>query len=261
MVSNRRTIALRLTLAACLVALAAFFVFKRPPPETGSDTDQPRYATLGLNLADHGVFSAEAYASSAKPSPSLAWAGPLIAPELALVARIDQETKDALVCIASASPKCDTRLPVLRFVHLVEILVFLASLWWIGFSILRNEWQAWLVAFLGLGFREVFEFSNMVMTEPLYLMTYGLFAGSMVAGYVERKGAAWWALVGALLGLTILTKPALIVILPLVPFFLILERIVRKRALGSRRNNVSVFAAPSHGLGWYVDAAQQKPLP
>ena len=149
---------------------------------------------------------------------------------------------------------------MLRFVHLVEILVFLASLWWIGFSILRDEGQAWLVVFIGLGFREVFAFSNMVMTEPLYLMTYGLFAAATVAGYVERKGAAWWALVGALLGLAILTKPALIVTLPLVPFFLIAARLVRKQPLRPSRSNIFVFAAPSNGLGWYVDVTQQKPI-
>ena len=186
---------MRLTLLACLVGLAAFFVFKRPPPDTG-DVDQPRYATLGLNLADHAVFSSEAYAPNANPTSSLAFAGPAIAAELALAARLDQGTKEALICIASASPHCDTRLPLLRLLHLIEILVFLASLWWIGFSILGEEWQAWLVTFIGLGFRELFEFSNVAASEPLYLMTYGLFAGAMVAGYVEHRGGAWWVACG-----------------------------------------------------------------
>ena len=101
MLSSRRTLVLRLTLAAALVALSAFFVFKRPPPDTGGD--QPRYATLGLNLAEHGVFSAETYASNAKPAPSLAWAGPLVATELALAALIDRGTKETLVCLAAGS--------------------------------------------------------------------------------------------------------------------------------------------------------------
>jgi hypothetical protein len=71
----------------------------------------------------------------------------------------------------------------------------------------------------------------MVLTEPLYLVTYGLFAAAVVVGYVERKGAAWWALVGALLGLAALARPTLMAIVPLLPALLIVEPIVRKEPL------------------------------
>src|SRR5450755_1687728 len=155
---------LRLTLAALLLASAAFLVFRAPP--AGLEGDQQRYAILGLNLADHGVFSSASYAPEIRPAPSLAWAGPLIAGEIALAAVFDPTTKEELICIAANKKGCDSRLPALRLVHLCEILVFLACLWSMGHSILGDEALAWLPSALGLGIRDVIEFSNLVMTEP-----------------------------------------------------------------------------------------------
>ena len=219
---------LRPILALCLVAVSAFLVFQRAPATPGGD--QPRYATLGLNLLDHGVFSANAYAPGSRPAASLAWAGPLIAPEIAIAAAIDSGTKNALACIAPGSAECDMRLAGLRLVHLFEILVFLACLWWIGRLILRDELQAWSVAFIGLGFREVTDSANVVQTEPLYLMTYGLFAAVMMTAYMERKGPAWWGLAGGLLGLTILTKTSLVILFGVLPALLIGEALARRKA-------------------------------
>ncbi len=133
----------------------------------------------------------------AQPAPTLAWAGPLVAGEIALAARLDGRTKDALVCIAAGGHGCDLRLPALRLVHLAEILVFLACLWWIGRVILRDELQACLVAAVGLAFREVVEFANLVMTEPLYLMVYSLFAAVAGGGLCQPQGRGLVAAGGA----------------------------------------------------------------
>jgi hypothetical protein len=217
---------LRLALAACLAVTAAVLVFRAPPAVL--EGDQPRYATLGLNLADHGVFSDASYAPGAQPAPSLAWAGPLVAVEIGFAAALDRGTHDALVCMASRTKGCDLRLPALRIVHLGEILVFLACLWWIAYLILGSELQAWLAAALGLGFREVFDFANLVMTEPLYLMAYSLFAAILVTAYVDRKGPAWWVATGLLLGAVVLVKTAALVLVVGLPVLLILEAALRK---------------------------------
>jgi 4-amino-4-deoxy-L-arabinose transferase-like glycosyltransferase len=226
---------LRLTLAALLLVSAAFLVFRASPADL--EGDQQRYAILGLNLADHGVFSSASYAPEATPAPSLAWSGPLIAGEVALAALLDPATKDQLVCIATGKQGCALRLPALRLLHLCEILVFLACLWTIGHSILADEALAWLTAALGLAFREVIEFSNLVMSEPLYLMAYGLFAAVLVMALVERKGPAWWILTGLLLGLVVLAKTSAAVLVPIAAALLIIDG-ARRRALAP-----SVFAA------------------
>lgn len=223
-------VALRLGIAACLAAIVVILVFRAPPAT--SEGDLPRYATLGLNLADHGVFSSARYAPEATPDPSLAWAGPLIAGEIGLAASLDQETKNGLICIASGSKACSERLPALRLLHVGEILVFLTCLWWIAYVILGEETQAWLAAGLGLGFREVFEFSNLVLTEPLYLMAYSLFAACLLTAYVRRKGPAWWALTGLLLGLVVLVKTSVLLLIPGLAALLVIEAAVRKKPMG-----------------------------
>ena len=124
------------------------------------------------------------------------------------------------------------RLPALRLVHLGEILVFLACLWWIGLVILADELQAWLVAAIGLGFREVLEFANLVMTEPMYLMAYSLFAAVLVTAYVDRKGPGWWALTGLLLGIVVLARLAIVVLIPVLAALLVIEAAVRRRPMG-----------------------------
>src|SRR3954468_18762455 len=101
-------IVLRVALALVLAASAAFLVFSARP--AGLEGDQQCYATLGLNLVDHGVFSSAPYAPEATPAPSLAWAGPLVAGEIALAAWLDPATKDQLVCIAANKQGCDLRL-------------------------------------------------------------------------------------------------------------------------------------------------------
>lgn len=227
-VADRRlSPALHLALAACLAVVAALLVFRGP--NANPEGDQPRYAVLGLNLAEHGTFSAEHHAPDAPPKPSLAWAGPLVGGEIALSALLDSETRAGLVCLAAGGTgACDAALPALRFLHLAEILIFLACLWWIGFVIFEDELQAWVVAALGLGFREVFEFASLVMTEPLYLMMYGLFAAALVTAYARRKGPAWWVLTGLLLGATVLVKASVLVLVLGLPLLLLIEAVVRR---------------------------------
>ena len=67
----QRLVVRRLAFATLLGASAAILVFSAPPAIL--EGDQPRYSTLGLNLAEHGVFSSASYAPEAAPEPSLAW--------------------------------------------------------------------------------------------------------------------------------------------------------------------------------------------
>ena len=55
------------------------------------------------------------------------------------------------------------------------------------------------------------------MSEPLYLIAYGLFAAVLVKAFVERKGAAWWVVVGLSLGLVVLAKTSAAVLIPSPP--------------------------------------------
>jgi hypothetical protein len=222
---------LRLTLAALIVAGAAWLIFRAPP--AALEGDQQRYAILGLNLADHGVFSSASYVPDVAPAPSLASAGPLIGAEIAIAALVAPVTKSELICIAADKTGCDLRLSALRVVHLFEIVIFLACLWSIARSILADETLAWLAAGLGLGFREVFKFSNLVMSEPLYLLAYGLFAAVLVKAVVERKGAAWWVLVGLSLGVVVLAKTSAAVLIPTATSILIWDSARRRRSSGA----------------------------
>jgi 4-amino-4-deoxy-L-arabinose transferase-like glycosyltransferase len=151
--------------------------------------------------------------------------------ELALISSWHRGTNDALACIASADKHCDMRLPAVRFVHLTEILVFLACVWGLTTLIAQSEFQAWLATAFALAFREVMEFVNVVQPEPLMLATYGLFALTTVAAYMGRIAPRWWALSGFLLGVTALVKPSFAVLIPLLPALLIVDALHRRKRL------------------------------
>lgn len=235
------SIGARLLLGLCLVAAAATLVMRRPPFPAGGD--QPRYATVALNLADHGVFSAERYHPARRPTPSLAWAGPVIALELAALARLDPATHAALACLAgSAPPPCETRFAGLRLVHLAEILLFLAAVLMIARTILESERLAWVAAGLALAFRETVEFANAVLTEPLYLMVYGLIAAALTRALARERAPRAWAVAGLAVGVGILVKSSLLLAAPLIPAGLVARALWRRDGAGRAIASAAVFS-------------------
>ena len=181
--TDRLSVLVRLLLAACLVAATASLVLRRPPAPPGGD--QPRYATVALKLADHGVFSADPYDAERRPAPGLAWAGPIIAAEIGAVARLHPPTHAALVCMATtARQSCDTTFTALRLVHVAEVLAFLAAVGALAWTVLASERLAWIAAGLALAFRETTEFTNLVLAEPLFLCLSSVLLAMLAGGLV-----------------------------------------------------------------------------
>lgn len=216
------SLAIRLLLAGCILVATISLVVRRPAGFAGGD--QSRYATVALNLADHGVFSAHTYDPARRPPPGLAWAGPIIAIELGVLARFHRPTHAALACIAARTGGCDTALPALRLAHIAEVLILLAAVGWIGRLVLDSERLGWIAAALALTFRETLEFTNLVLAEPLFLAVYGVLAALLAGGLASRRGIGWWAAAGFAAGLAILVKPSVLLAAPLVPTWLLARR-------------------------------------
>jgi hypothetical protein len=69
------------------------------------------------------------------------------------------------------------------------------------------------------------------MTEPLYLLAYGLFAAVLVKAFAECKGPAWWVLTGVLLGMVVLAKTSAAVLVPIAAVMVVLNAVRCRRPL------------------------------
>jgi Dolichyl-phosphate-mannose-protein mannosyltransferase len=240
--TGRWAVWLQLALAVLIVAVVSGRVAWRAfPPQPG---DQPRYAAMGLNLADHGVLSGDKPMPGQRPVPGNGVGGPMIALELAFAAKLSAKTRAGLVCVVE-QPKvidsCGPALGGLRLLHIAEIVVFLAALWAISYRLFGARRWAWLSVLIALLMREVTEYAALIMTEPLYLMLYGLLALGLLVAWQREARTGPWLLAGALLGLTALSKPA---VLPLAFLLPVLAYLAARRSRQPVATIGTAMAAP-----------------
>ena len=207
-----------------IVGFLVFSIYARP--DASPSGDAIRYIPIGLNLADHGVFSTNSYSADEAPEPTLLQGGPLIGVELAAALSIDAATRDVFECTQSNDKDLETcrgALLGLKTVRLVELLIALGLFWLISRQVLGSAPAATCAVAIAAIMRETTEYADMAITEPLYFMLFMLFAWFLLR-LADVPESRWTALgAGLALGLTTLIKPVAAPLLLLVPLLLLAD--------------------------------------
>lgn len=206
-----RWLGLVLTLAAGgFIALRIFL------PAIALEMDSSRYIAMGLNLADHGTLSGETYDRARAPAPGLFHGGVLTAFELAL-ASLHGPTRETLFCLlATARPglPCPGTMAALKLLYFAEVAIFLVALYRITRLLGLPATTAWLAVLAALLCREIWRYTPFILSEPLFLMTVGLFLWAWLAAWRQPARRNQWLLAGLTLGAVMLVKPAWNAMLP-----------------------------------------------
>lgn len=186
-------------------------------PAITLDGDSSRYLNAGLNLAQHGVFTAASYDPAVMPAPGLTHGGPLTAAEIALASLHDQ-THDYFRCLLAAGKlgvPCAGSALGIQLLYVVEICIFLFAVFHIARLLGLVPLTAWYTVFAAMLCRELWRYTGYILTEPLFLMTAGLFLWSWLAAWLAPTRRLLWLLAGLALALCMLVKPAWNGLLPL----------------------------------------------
>ena len=242
----RKVVALRGLAALAVVIISGWQCWTMPAPVPSGDS--PRYMLPALNLAIHGVISTKPFDPDRTPSPSLVNGGPLIVFELTPLLAIDHGLKQTFICVLADAPRqdCTINLGIVKCVHWLEFLIFLLCLGGIAKLVTGSVFAAWSAVFVTLLYKEMFEFSGLVLTEPIYLTCIGAFLYFWTRAILVQSGVLTWLSSGLTAGVTILAKPVALVLLPVIAATLVLAVLFSK--LTARR-------AALLGLAFYLSCA------
>jgi len=201
--------------ALAVVIISGWQCLTMPTPVPSGDS--PRYMRPALNLAVHGIISNKPFDPDRTPSPSLVNGGPLIVFEIAPLLALDHGLKQTFICVLTSPSRegCKLELASVKFVHWLEFLIFFLCLGGTARLVTGSTFAAWSAVFVALLCKEMFEFSGLVLTEPVYLACVGasLYFWTR-AILVPQSGRLMWLGAGFMAGLAILAKPAAMMLLP-----------------------------------------------
>ncbi|WP_417625315.1 hypothetical protein [Paremcibacter congregatus] len=190
--------------------------------------DSSRYASAGLNIYEHGVLSRQGYREDQVPEPGLYAGGIFTAWEIALAAKLDEQTYRDLVCVAkgAVSAECGLGLSSLKAIYYVETVVFHLCMLFVGWLFFgRSLFAGWCCVIASLAFYDTFLYASSPLSESGYLMLGGLFMASWAYAYERASQWSVWALAGVFAGLLVMVKPAWLLlpvgllIIPVAAFF------------------------------------------
>ena len=227
-----------------LFSLFLIVTYRVIAPDINIQPDSYRYVDMGLNLAEYGVLTDQAYSPDTPPTPALGMGGPFTAFEIALAANLNATTKDSLSCIArpANSTTCDVKIPALKAMYIVEIFVFHVAIWIIARLIFANQPIAWLAVAFSLGFKETKSYADSILTEPSYMMFIGIFLLLLVYAWQRRQQLTPWFWCGIALGLMALVKPAWNALLPAFAILLVALILSRRVSIISAVRAFAPFA-------------------
>ena len=209
---------LALLAIVCVLAVQAW----RTRPLPLSAFDQPFYLGIAHDLLDAGRFTDGFMFAPPGPDglrPSGMRFAPLYPALVAAAARLDPGLRRGMDCVVATNDRdagCPSSAPSLRGLQLAELCAVFWLVWWLGGALGGPE-VGWLALLLAAGAAPLLTASALtLMTEATCLL---LSTASIAAGVaaLRAQGAGrlrWAAVCGALLGLTILTRPAFLYVLP-----------------------------------------------
>ena len=230
--TRRRLLALAGALIVAVASGLAVLGQKTPVPVA----DALRYMTPAMNLARHGVISGDPYRPEGTPHPTLLDGGPLVVFEQAALVTLDPVLARSFACVLTHPPGRDCRIAfmTLKLAHWAETLIFLACLGAMAKLVTGRTDLAWASVLAALPCKEMYKYSGLALTEPVYLATVGLALwGWTRALLAPRAGPACWVATGVATGLAILAKPASTALLPAAALLLVLA-VARGRKRGGR---------------------------
>ena len=238
--------------ALALILLVTGLLWQNQRVQKLNVFDQPFYLGIAYDLVHHGRFS-DGY-MFAEPGPDgVRPAGmrfsPLWPGLVAAAAELDARLRAGMDCVVDSAGKddtCPSAAPSLRLLQFAELAGFFWLVWWMGNTV-GGAAVGWLSLLLALVTSPLLLRSvDYLMTEMtcLFLSTAATAAGVRVLvadradpaaggptrlGTVSRSCLGWACASGALLGLTALTRPAFLYLVPMT--LLALALAARRRAL------------------------------
>ena len=209
-------------LAAAIILAATALLWSRQPTRSLNDFDQPFYLGIAADILHHHRFTDGFMFAASAPDgqrpPGMRFA-PLYPALLAAAAAIDPTLRANMDCVVAGNDQdqtCPRAAPAIRWLQYAELATTLWLTWWMATQTLGPT-AAWLALALAFGAVPLLLGSvNILMTEmtALTLTTAAQAAAIQAARPQTRRPLAWAATAGALLALTILTRPAFLYLLP-----------------------------------------------
>jgi hypothetical protein len=186
--------------------------------------DQPFYLGIAQDIVQTGRFT-NGFAFDEVPTGTERQSGmrfgPLYPATLAAVSWVDPGLRDGMACLAATNghnPSCPDSAPVMRGMQFAELAGFFLLVWWIGRAAGGSLGMAWLTLGLALVTTPLLLRSvDTLMTEisSLFFITAAIAASIAAVRAPTWRGAGGWGLAaGLLLGLTALTRPGFLYLLP-----------------------------------------------
>ena len=208
--------------ALVLILLVTGALWATQPIRSLNDFDQPFYLGIAHDLADHGRFTdgfmfADPDASGQRP-PGMRFA-PLYPALLAVATGVDGRLRAGMDCVVAGRDRdtsCPKAAPLMRRGQFGALAGFFWLVWWMARRI-GGAGVGWPALGLALCTAPLLLGSvDVMMTEmaTLVLSAAAMAAGLQAAGSGGRRRVVWAAGAGVLLGLTALTRPAFLYLLP-----------------------------------------------
>ncbi len=190
-------------------------------PLSLSAFDQPFYLGIAHDLMLTGRFTNGFMFDTAGPdgaSPSGMRFSPLYPALLAVAATIDPTLRAGMACVVATHDRpdaCTSAAPVMRVLQCGMLAGFYLLLWWIGGEVAGGLAGAWLSLGLALiAAPLLLRSAGLLMTEmPCLLFCTGAIAAWLRSLRAPRPWI-WAGAAGVLLGLTALTRPGFLYLLP-----------------------------------------------
>ncbi len=207
--------------ALAVIVVVTGIVARIQKPLSLSAFDQPFYLGIADDLLTTGRFTNgfmfDVHGPGAVRGPGMRFS-PLYPAMLAGMATVDPVLRRGMDCVVTTNDlpdACQSAAPGMRVVQFGMLAAFFLLVWWMGGVIGEGRVMAWLtLAVALLATSALMRYVDLLMTE----MTTLLLSTAAIAAWLQagrsRRPVVWAGVAGGLLGLTALTRPGFLYLLP-----------------------------------------------
>ena len=228
-------------------------------PLSLSAFDQPFYLGIAHDLMQTGRFTNGFMFDTAGPDgagPSGMRFSQLYPTLLAVAAQIDPALRQGMNCVVSTHDRpdvCPSAAPLMRVLQFAMLTGFYLLVWWIGAQVGGSLACAWLTLGLALiAVPTLMRSVEFLMTEMTCLFFCTAAIAAWLAGLRAPRPWLWAAAAGALLGLTALTRPGFLYLLPLCVLLALMRAVPQWRAPAGWRPAAAMAAAGAAMLAPWI---------